>query len=253
MGSPVPLLLAGAAVFAFSSRKPRRKKSTKPCPPLDLSGGRLAGFDYIEFTTGGADPSGTLPMIVFFHSLASEPKSLAKYLKDLPGRARVIMPRGNATWGRGPAWWPMRSKTEDQDALADAMTNVGRQMRDFIREVSRCRPTLGKPVVVGHSQGGMMSYAVAAVNPSGVKAAVPASGWLPRQMWPRKIAPTIALHGTQDLTVPYGRTADFIARAQSAGLPIEFIAITGQGHGLSGELRSKWKSAIDRVMRTGIA
>ncbi len=147
----------------------------------------------------------------------------------------------------------MRSKTEDQDALADAMTNVGRQMRDFIREVSRCRPTLGKPVVVGHSQGGMMSYAVAAVNPSGVKAAVPASGWLPRQMWPRKIAPTIALHGTQDLTVPYGRTADFIARAQSAGLPIEFIAITGQGHGLSGELRSKWKSAIDRVMRTGIA
>ena len=72
-------------------------------------------------------------------------------------------------------------------------------------------------------------------------------------MWPQRMAPTLALHGTQDLTVSYQRTADFIKRAQSAGLPIEFKAITGHGHGLSGELRSGWESSIDSVMRTGIA
>jgi len=184
MGSPAPFLLAGAALLAFSSRKPKRKQ----CPALEHSGGRIAGFDYIEFTTGGANPDSKLPMIIFFHSLASEPKGLAKYLENLPGRARVIMPRGNATYGRGPAWWPLRSKTKDQDALAAEMVNVATQMRGFIAEISRCRPTVGKPVVVGHSQGGMMSYAVAATSPTRIKAAVPASGWLPRTMWPQKIA-----------------------------------------------------------------
>jgi len=250
--NPAFLLLAGAGVLAFSRRKPS-KKVEKSCPPLSQEGGTFAGFSYIEYVTGGADPNSRLPLIVYFHSLGSEPRGLAKNLQDLPLRARVVMPRGNDTWGKGPAWWSMRSKTEDQHALALAMNYTARQMTNFIREIARCRPTLGKPVIVGHSQGGMMTYAVAAAAPGLVRAAVPASGWLPTELWPKKLPPTVALHGTRDVTVAYGRTKNFLERAIEAGLPIQFIPIEGAGHGLSGDLRVTWKSAIKQMVRGATA
>lgn len=250
--NPAILLLAGAGVLAFSRRKPS-KKVGKTCPPLSHEGDTFAGFDYIEYVTGGADPNSKLPLIVYFHSLASEPRGLAKNLRDLPIRARIVMPRGNETWGKGPAWWPMRSRTEDQHALAVAMNYTARQMTNFIREIARCRPTIGKPVIAGHSQGGMMTYAVAAAAPGLVRAAVPASGWLPTELWPKKLPPTVALHGTKDVTVAYGRTKDFLERAIEAGLPIQFIPIQGAGHGLSGDLKSTWKSAVEQMSRGAVA
>lgn len=249
--NPATLLLAGAGVLAFSRRKPSKK--TRPCPPLAHEGGTFAGFDYIEYVTGGADPSSKLPLIVYFHSLGSEPRGLAKHLKDLPFRARVVMPRGNESWGSGPAWWSMRSKTEDQHGLAVVMNYTSRQMTNFIREISRCRPTVGKPVIAGHSQGGMMTFAVAAASPRLVKAAVPASGWLPVELWPKRMPPTVALHGTKDSVVSYSRTKDFLERAIDGGLPIQFIPIEGAGHGLSGDLKSTWKSAIQQMSRGATA
>lgn len=244
--NPAMLLLAGAGVLALSRSKPS-KKVGRSCPPLSHEGGTSSGFNYIEFVTGGADPNSKLPLIVYFHSLASEPRGLAKNFKDLPVRARVVMPRGNEVWGKGPAWWAMRSSTEDQHALAVSMNYTARQMANFIREIARCRPTVGKPVIAGHSQGGMMTYAVAAAAPRLVRAAVSASGWLPRELWPKKLPPTVALHGTKDVTVPYGRTKDFLERSIGAGLPIQFIPISGAGHGLSGDLKSTWRRAVEQM------
>lgn len=245
------LLALGLGAITLA-RRPSKKRGIV-CPPLSPSGGRLAGFDYLEFVTAGANPNTKLPMILFFHSLGSEPKGLSHLLADLSSPARIIMPRGNEKWGSGPAWWPMRSKDEDQHRLAAYMAQTSRQMTQFIRDISTCRPTVDKPLLVGHSQGGMMTLATAAASPRSFRAAVAASGWLPRELWPKRLPPTIAMHGTADITVPYPRTQDFFSRAIHAGLPIQFIPIEGAGHGLSGQLRATWKSAIERLSRPAVA
>lgn len=249
--NPIVLFALGAGAIALTSRPSRGIK--RRCPALADAGGSLAGFDYIEFVTGGANPNTSLPLIVYFHSLGSEPRGLAKTLQDLSAPARVVMPRGNERWGSGPAWWPMRSKDEDQHRLAGYMYKTSRQMSEFIHEISRCRPTIGKPILAGHSQGGMMTMITAAANPKAFRGAVAASGWIPVELWPKRLPPMIAIHGTADITVPYPRTKDFLERAIQAGLPIRFIPIEGAGHGLSGQLRKTWKSAIEQMSRSTVA
>jgi len=250
--SPTVLLLAGGALFLLAGRKKKVAVSKVKCPLLSPGRGNLAGFDYIEFTTGGASLSDRLPMIIFFHSLGADPNGMTKFLEGFPIPVRVVMPYGHETYGGGPAWWRLRSKTEDQAELARQMNDVSEAILEFIKQASQCLPTTGRPIIVGHSQGGMMTYAVAAKNSRLVKAAVPVSGWLPINLWPRAITSTIAIHGTKDRTVSFERTADFLSRATSAGLPIEFYPIEGHGHSLSGDLLSTWIEMIKKAVRTDI-
>lgn len=249
--NPALLFGLGIGAIALTRRAPKKKKIV--CAPLAASGGNLAGFEYLEFVTAGANPDAKLPMIVFFHSLGTNPKGLTHLLSDLSSPTRVIMPRGNEKWGSGPAWWPMRSKDEDQHRLATYMANTSRQMAQFIREISQCRPTVGKPLIAGHSQGGLMTLATAAAAPGMFKAAVAVSSWLPRELWPKRLPPTVGIHGTLDRTVTYARTKDFFERAAHAGLPVQFIPVEGAGHGLSGKMKTTWKSAIEQLSRPAVA
>jgi len=244
------LLIGGAAVLLLASGKKKSKsvKSTKPCPPLQPGSGHIAGFDYVETATGGADLRERLPIIFFFHGLGSQPTGFFKYFYGMSEKARVILPYGHEKYGSNPAWWTLRSKTEDQAGLAQQMGAQGQAVAEFVTEANRCLGGVGKPIITGHSQGGMMTYAVAAAAPHAVRAAVPVAGWLPVSMWPSKLPPTYAIHGTSDRTVNYARTEDFISRATAAGLPIEWHPIDGQGHGFSGGSKDAWFNIIRMLL-----
>lgn len=244
-----PALLLVAAGLLVASRKRKKSKPLEPCPVLNPTGGQVAGFDYIEFTTGGAGPNEQLPLIVFFHSLSSNPEGLSKHIKELPAKARIVMPYGHVGKRKYPKWWELRAGTTEQDQLAQQMQYASAQMIPFIKLISRCRPTVGRPIIVGHSQGGMMTLAVSATAPDLVRAAVSASGWLPQSLWPTRLPTTVNIHGTNDRTVDYDRTADFVARARDAGVDITITPIDGHGHGLSGGLKQTWIETIDWAMR----
>ena len=207
----------------------------------------MAGYDYIEFATGGATLHERLPIIFFLHCRGCRPEGMAHHLEDLPSRARVVMPRGNAAEGAQPRWFDLKARTQDQAGLAQQMSDEGKRMAAFIEEANHCLMGVGKSVVTGHSQGGMMTLAAAAEAPESIKAAVPVAGWLPVDLWPRTMPPTFAVHGTDDRTVDYARTADFISRASGAGLPIELFSIEGTGHGLGG-LKSAWIDLVESAL-----
>ncbi len=242
------LLFMGAGAWMLSTKKQKRKSK---CPILSSSGGSLAGFDYIEYVTKGANLDAPLPMLIYFHSLGTHPSKMAKL--DLGTPMRVILPRGNESWGSGPAWWPMRSSNEDQETLAAYTALTSKQMAHFIEEIKRCRPTIGNPLLIGHSQGGHMVLATAAAAPGLVRAGLAASAWLPQSLWPKRMAPVLALHGTKDNVVPYARSKDFYERALASGLPISFYPIEGEGHELSGNLKVAWKSALEKLSESMVA
>lgn len=242
--NPAVFILAGAGFIALAGKKKRRSASIS-CPPLNPNGGHAAGFDYIEFTTGGANLNEKLPLIVFFHSLSANPGKLSEHIKVINSKARVVMPSGHFGTSSYPKWWELRAATEHQSELAEQMSYAAKQISPFVKLISSCRPTVGRPIITGHSQGGMMTMAVAAESPSSFRAAIPVSGWLPRDLWPKSLPETIAIHGTGDRTVDFDRTADFISRANGAGLPIELIPIDSHKHGLSGDMKSTWLDAID--------
>lgn len=242
------LLLAGAATLLLVSRRKapsKHRSSDIVCPPLVPGEGQIAGYDYLEFATGGATLEEELPIIIFFHSRGTSPKSLAKHIQQIPSRARVVMPLGPEGSRSNPMWWSLRAKTEDQSGLAEQMKAESESMVRFVEAANHCLGGVGKPIVTGHSQGGMMTFAVAAADPSKIKIAIPVAGWLPTELWPHELPPTYAIHGSNDRTVDFSRTEDFAQRAGAAGLPIEFHSIPGHGHGLGGSLRGYWLDLVN--------
>jgi len=241
--NPALLIGAGAAVILLASGSKKSSSKRRParsCPPLAPGGGTMAGFEYEEFATGGASLNERLPIVVFFHSLATRPSAFVKHLDDLSAKVRVILPKGRETYGSGPAWWTLRSRTQDQESLAQMMDFESDAMANFIEEANYCLGGVGKPLISGFSQGGMMAYAVAAKAPGLVRAAVPVNGWLPVDLWPDMLPPTYAIHGEKDTTVDFERTEDFILRASQAGLPIEWMPIPGKGHSFNGATKDAW-------------
>jgi len=210
----------------------------------------MAGYDYIEFATGGASLQEQLPIIFFLHCRGCRPKGLKKFLEGISARARVVMPSGNAADSQYAMWIDLKARTPDQAGLAIQMGDEAKRLARFIEEANRCLMGVGDPVVTGHSQGGMMTFAVAAEAPGLMKAAVPASGWLPVDLCPRALPPTTAVHGMDDRTVDYSRTADFVSRASGAGLPIELLPISDHAHGLSGELKNTWVDLVESAIES---
>lgn len=243
--NPLPLLLAAGAAVVLLGRRGGAGAGLKPCPALQPSGGELEGINYTEVVTGGADPNSELPMVIMLHGLGSKGANFAQYAGKVHEPARFILPDGILKWGSGRAWTNLRSRTEDQAGLAAELEYAASALAPFIREIAHCRPTIGRPIVSGHSQGGHMAYAISTLYPGIVSTAIPVSGWLPVELWSPRMAPTYAMHGVSDRTVNFARTEDYANRMKAEGAPIYFTPVPGEAHGFSGSLRQLWIDTVE--------
>lgn len=189
--------------------------------------------EYVERVTGGASAGDRLPMIVALHGLGDEPRSFVSVLDGFDGRARVIAPRAFDAWGDGWSWFPFDKSDSDAQRGAKILAAAER-LAPAIERWVRERPTEGRPIITGFSQGGMLSFALATHHPELVRAAFPLSGSLPEPLWPAH-APTtspriVALHGDADERVPLGPTKSAVSALEARGWRVELRVFPGVGH-----------------------
>jgi phospholipase/carboxylesterase len=206
------------------------------------------GVRFIERLTGGADVSDPLPLIVVIHGRGSRPEDIGQILASFGGRARVILPYGPEAIGFGFSWWP---DVADDAAYARNMQIAADRLAVMTSEIARRRPTVGKPIVTGFSQGGMLSFALAALHPEEVGASFPAAGRLPRQLWPAAWAPDRAkprihaFHGGDDRRVPVAEARATADHLRSLGLEVELTEFPGVEHVLTPEMTRAMVHAIE--------
>jgi phospholipase/carboxylesterase len=113
------------------------------------------------------------------------------------------------------------------------------------------RPTTGKPIVTGFSQGGALSFALAARYPQSFAAAFPLSGWFPAALWPTEkpqgAPPIIAFHGTADSLVPITRMRPGAKRLAELGFSIDVRELEGVGHTIPAAERTALFDALARA------
>jgi phospholipase/carboxylesterase len=193
--------------------------------------GTAAGLDWTERLVGGLEPGQAAPMLVVFHGRGGDPDRMADKFLGLGVPARVIAPTGPDRVGGNPAWWELRSTTKDQAQLVADMGAAAATIGSFLEAMRGIKPTIGRPVLAGHSQGGMAALVAQQRDPSSVAHAVAGSAWLPPELAVHRNTRTTLIHGDQDDVVPYDRTVEF---AQALGVPL--AAVPGAGHSLSGAL-----------------
>lgn len=218
---------------------PSRAIPPAPAPADELP--ELAGVHYLEFVTAGADPEAELPMIIAIHGLGDSPEGFRGLLERFEQPARVILPRGLDAHGPGWSWFPVRVSDVSDDDLQQLAVGIERAadaLVPAIEQLTAQRPTTGKPIVTGFSQGGMLSFALAIQHPQLFSAAFPLGGWLPEPLWPgpasadTPMIPILAFHGDADARVPYPATVAAVAHLEQAGYRVQLRSYAGVGHAI---------------------
>lgn len=120
-----------------------------------------------------------------------------------------------------------------------------------IRHVRATRPSRGKTIVTGFSQGGMLSFALAVRYPELVDAAIPISGFLPMPLLPRagaRVATIRAMHGDADDLVPLARDEESIRALRALGADVALRTYPGVRHTMTATMGDDLSAAIAEAL-----
>ena len=271
---PLPwLLLLGLACEAGAAPAPTPRPApvvvappaSAPAPAPTASKTRLrqtAGVDHLEFIhvapgtpkTEAPTADAVLPLIIALHGRGDDPEGFEHLLDGLPVHARVIVPRAFDPLGDdGFSWFPIRARSADVAALARGIDGANDRLAVMIAELLKTRPTRGKALVTGFSQGGMLSFALAVDHPDLISAAVPIGGWLPPPLVPAALPPAplptiVALHGEADVVVPFAPTRESVAALTKQGWPVTLHPFPDVAHQIPPPVRRELYSQLQRAV-----
>lgn len=208
-------------------------------------------LDFLERPTAGADPSAQLPMIVALHGLGDRPEAFGHLFDGFPAPVRLILPRAPEAWGKGWSWFPLGPAPDFESGLLRSAERIAR----LVKELRRQRPTSGAVIVTGFSQGGMLSFTLAARYPEMFSLAVPVAGLLPASLRTelavdaaderRRVTPgLVAYHGELDERVPLLEAERTVQAFVSAGFEAELRPWPDTGHSIPESMRRDYLSLL---------
>lgn len=217
--------------------------------------GSLAQFQYLLFVTGGAKPTDRLPLIVGLHYSGARLDDMVAYFAHIDFKARVVLPQGHyPRRADGHSWFPSDYADlalEEQTALTSAVVE---EVSGFIASAAEAFPTRGRPLVVGVSYGGDLSFLLALRHPKQFAAAFPVAArflpaWMPQENTCIPQCPLIyAMHGEQDTTVPMGPTQRAVHRLSGMGYRVEFHSYAGVAHDFSSKMMLDFAAKARQVL-----
>ncbi len=190
-----------------------------------------------------ADAGSSAPLVVCMHGRGGSPENLAPLWEGFARPVEVALPQGLEPFGSGSAWFNVKSNAPDEQLTA-GIAAAEEKLWPAIVEVARGRPV----IVTGFSQGGMMSFAIAARHPSAVTVAVPMGGMLPHGLFPKAGAQTakvLALHGAEDDVIPLSYARDTVA---AFGSNATLRVFDGAAHRITPEMQRELWAAVDSAL-----
>jgi phospholipase/carboxylesterase len=199
----------------------------------------------LRFGRKGAAKGQATALVVFLHGYGADGADLlglADVLAPhLPGVAFVApdAPERCVGGGFGRQWFPIPWIDGSPQAAADAGLQASTADLDAFLDARLADEGLtpDRLVLVGFSQGAMMSLHVAPRRPVEIAGVVAISGRLLR---PEKLAeeaqvkpPVLLMHGDQDPVVPFADMAKAGDALVAAGFPTYGHVMQGAGHGIA--------------------
>lgn len=246
-------VLALGATASAAAESPPAQPAATPTRPETVT---YQGISFVVQSVGtpatGPESSRPLPLIVGLHGLGDEPENFLELLRTLPLRARLAAARALTPYGQGYAWLPP-SRPHNIDERAPAVQQAAARLTPALAALAAARPTCGRPIVIGFSQGAMVAYGLAAGPQPALGAVFPIAGYLPPSLIPNRapaVAPRIvAMHGTADSVVSFRDDQGSIRALERAGYPIELRSYSGIGHTVSAQMRMELGELVRSAAR----
>ncbi len=205
---------------------------------------KYEGVDVIELFPQQADEDS--PIVVAVHGMGDKPDAWIESWSTFPGRARIVLPRGHTKYGDGYSWFELREGLTD----AELGASVGEAEDKLWKGIAKLAGD-HKVIVTGFSQGGILSFAMAARHPGKVAYAFPVSGSCPGPLLPKnkaRSAPLIAFHGTADPVLAFKWGEGAVNAFKEQGNDATLKSYPGIGHSLSAEMRADLWAEIQKAL-----
>ena len=179
------------------------------------------------------------PLVLAIHGLGDSPSSFKRLLEAYQGPLHALIPAGPSRTSVGYSWFDVRVKSAQVQELSSGIAHSAAMLAELLQ----AEAPDGDAVILGFSQGGYMSLAVATAYPDRVQKAISMGGGLPEPLWPQDVpaeGPEIViLHGTADTVVPIGPTLSAAEHLRGLGWDLELHTYEGVGHTISAEMRAE--------------
>ncbi len=217
----------------------------------------VGGVRFLMLHVGGAQEGEKVPTIVALHGRGDTADNYAPSFAGLRAHARIIVGYGLfPTEDHGFQWFDVDHSADRKPDVfdrgtSDALPRVAR----FLTELPKSLPTLGKPILTGFSQGGIIAHAIAVRHPETIEAAVPVAGFLPPGLAPSgKVEGTlprvVAYHGDVDPTISYAWDQLSVRQEKSAGFPAELRLYPAVSHEFGSEELADYLNLLDDAARS---
>ena len=212
--------------------------------PLDTPGyiareGERDGIRYIEVVVGDAQFDDVLPMLVMIHGRGGRAMIPGGPFLGLSYPVRIIVPQAPEPLGQGFQWLPVYVGQGLVDRLSSTLFQTASRLASVLRALREERPTIGKVIVSGFSQGALITLALAIHHDDLVGHAFPLASWMPPPLVPAYRRPDLSyprvrsMHGTADTTIPLGPTRQLFAQLSDMGFDVELVEFEGVEHVIS--------------------
>ena len=203
-------------------------------PPLQTD----LPLKYLEQTNADTQNQ---PLVIFLHGYGSNEQDLFGIKDDLPASYTYLSVRAPMTMEEGSYQWFRKKGEGAYNGETDDLKTSGQVLQDFIAQAAKKYHTEpDKVVLVGFSQGAIMSYEVALRHPEAVGAIAALSGRilpvLKSALKPDEKRQSLAIfigHGKEDNRLPYKDGTDANILLQGLSLTPEFHGYEGLGHSIS--------------------
>lgn len=228
----------------FAAACSKRSEAPPPHPSPAIRQSTHAGVDFLELFPNGADASA--PLIVAIHGMGDRPENWVDSWRSFPAKVHIALPRAFRSFGDGFSWFEFREGMSD----TEFGTEVGNAEEKLWKAIASLAGTR-KVLVTGFSQGGILSFAIAARRVERVICAFPVAGSLPGSLLPNsgtRTAKVIALHGTADRVVAFKWGKATVDALKERGNDASLKTYADVGHTMTAEMRSDLWSEIGRAL-----
>lgn len=221
---------------------------------IHVERGKIGVFSYLEVIVGKPKhPDDPLPLVILLHGRGNRPQIPEGPLEG-PVPFRMFIPQAPDALGEGFTWLAVPTLSGDEQLFTRSLSGRVDQLAPAIEAFIRLRPTLGKPILVGFSQGAIMTFTLATRYPSLFAAAFPIAGWLPPELYPiprrgERYPYFFAQHGGSDTVVPTVKDRETVAALRARGLRVDYREAKGVPHVVSPEMSEAVRRAVQRILR----
>jgi phospholipase/carboxylesterase len=214
--------------------------------------GHASGLDYVEIAR--PDAPRDLPLVVALHGRGANAEDLAALAPEIGDGYRFVFPNGRLRLDMGPwvgfAWY-------EREAVATDLPASRAALEALLGELW-ARTGLGpaQTVLLGFSQGAVMTLDVGLRSPTRFAGLVAMSGYLYEDdslaaaLAQARDQRVLVVHGTEDATLPISRGRAARRTLEAAGLPVEYHEFR-MGHEVSRESLAVVQTFLHAVLPPG--